>query len=62
MYSALIKALTGREPKVYRMKDGKIEIVCVREHLNNFMRYAELVDVIRELAGGDGASVKSDRD
>jgi hypothetical protein len=45
-YSALIKALTGREPKVYRMKDGKIEIVCVREHLNNFMRYAELVDVI----------------
>jgi hypothetical protein len=46
--SALIKALTGREPNVYRRSNGKIEIVCVREHLNNFMRYAELVDVIEE--------------
>jgi hypothetical protein len=27
-FSALIKALTGREPKVYRMMDGKIKIEC----------------------------------
>jgi hypothetical protein len=42
--SALVKALTGREPKVYRMKNGKIK--CYREHLDGFMRYAELADAI----------------
>jgi hypothetical protein len=45
-YSALIKALTGREPKVYRMKDGRIKIECYEGHLEGFMRYAELADVI----------------
>jgi hypothetical protein len=46
-YSALIKALTGREPKVYRMKNGTI-IVCGREHLEGFARYAELADAIKK--------------
>ena len=45
-YSALIKALTGKEPKVYRKSDGKIEVVCGREHLDGFARYAELADAI----------------
>ena len=45
-YSALIKALTGREPGVYRMKNGKIIIKCYREHLDGFMRFAELADAI----------------
>jgi len=45
--AALIKALTGKEPKVYRMKDGKIKIVCYREHLEDFMRFAELADPIK---------------
>jgi hypothetical protein len=46
--AALIKALTGKEPKVYRMKDGKIKIVCYREHLEGFMRFAELADAIKK--------------
>jgi hypothetical protein len=44
--SALIKALTGKEPKIRRRSDGKIEIVCGREHLDGFMRYTELADAI----------------
>jgi hypothetical protein len=44
--AALIKALTDKEPKVYRMKDGKIKIVCYREHLEGFMRFAELAETI----------------
>ena len=44
--SALIEALTGRRPRVYRIKDGIIMIVCGREHLKGFMRYAELADAI----------------
>ncbi|NAZ33658.1 MAG: hypothetical protein GU356_05170 [Pyrobaculum sp.] len=45
-YSALIKALTGKEPKVHHLKDGRIKIGCGREHLDGFMRYTELVDAI----------------
>jgi len=45
-YSALIKALTGKEPRVYRMKDGKTMIECGREHLDDFKSYTELVDAI----------------
>ena len=44
--SALVKALTGREPRVRRMKDGTIMIVCYEGHLEGFMRYAELADTI----------------
>jgi 23S rRNA pseudoU1915 N3-methylase RlmH len=46
--AALIKALTGREPRIYRMKNGKIKIVCYREHLEGFMRFAELADAIEK--------------
>jgi hypothetical protein len=45
-FSALIKALTGREPAVYRKSDGRILIECYGGHLEGFMRYAELADVI----------------
>jgi len=44
--SALIKALTGKEPRIRRMKDGTIIIECGREHLEGFMRYAELAEAI----------------
>jgi hypothetical protein len=47
-YSALIKALTGKEPRVYRMKDGKIMIECYEGHLEGFARYAELADDIEK--------------
>ena len=46
--SALIKALTGKEPRVYRMKDGTIIIKCYREHLNGFKRFAELADAVEK--------------
>ena len=45
-YSALIKALTGREPRISRRSDGKIEIVCNRAHLEGFRRFAELADAV----------------
>jgi hypothetical protein len=44
--AALIKALTDKEPKVYRMKNGEIKIVCYREHLEGFMCFAELAEAI----------------
>ncbi len=47
-FSALIKALTGREPKVYQRSDGTIESVCGREHLEGFRRFAELADAIEK--------------
>jgi hypothetical protein len=47
-FSALIKALTGREPKVYQRSDGAIIIYCGREHLDGFKRYAELTDAIEK--------------
>jgi len=46
-FSALIKALRGREPKVYCRSDGRIDIICGREHLDGFARYAELTDAVR---------------
>jgi hypothetical protein len=46
--AALIKALTGVKPRVYRMKDGTIIIECGREHLDGFARYAELADAIEK--------------
>jgi hypothetical protein len=45
-FSALIKALTGKEPWIQRMKDGRIMMACDREHLDGFRRYAELADAI----------------
>ena len=45
-FAALIKALTGMEPWVYRMKGGRIIIECSGEHLEGFRRYAELADAI----------------
>jgi hypothetical protein len=44
--AAVVKALTGREPKVRRVKNGEIVVECGREHLDGFMCYAELADAI----------------
>jgi hypothetical protein len=44
--AAVIKALTGKEPRIRRMKNGRIMRVCGREHLDGFARYAELADAI----------------
>jgi hypothetical protein len=45
-FSALIKALTGKEPRVRRMKDGTMLLECSREHLDGFALYAELADAV----------------
>jgi hypothetical protein len=42
--SALIKALTDEEPKVYRLKDGRMMIIC--NGVRNFARYRELAKYI----------------
>jgi len=44
--SVLVEALTGRRPRVYRMKDGRIRIECYEGHLEGFRRFAELADAI----------------
>jgi hypothetical protein len=44
--AAVIKALTGVKPKMRRRSNGKIEIVCGREHLDGFARFAEPADAI----------------
>jgi hypothetical protein len=51
-FSALIKALTGEEPGIYRRSDGKIDIVCGEGHLDGLARYAELADAIRRWLEG----------
>ncbi len=45
--AAVIEVLTGKRPRVYRKKSGQIVIECGREHLDGFMRYAELADAIK---------------
>jgi hypothetical protein len=44
--AAVIKALTGKEPRIHKRSNGAVEIVCYEGHLDGFMRYAELVDAI----------------
>jgi hypothetical protein len=46
--AAVVKALTGKEPRIRRMKDGEIKIVCGRKHLDGFTRYAELAEAIEK--------------
>jgi hypothetical protein len=47
-FSALVEALTGRRPRVYHMKGGRIIIECYEGHLEGFMRFAELADAIEK--------------
>ena len=47
-FSAVVEALTGKRPKVYRMKNGKMIMECGREHLEGFRRYAELAEAIEK--------------
>jgi hypothetical protein len=47
-FSALIKALTGKEPRIHHMKDGRIKIACYEGHLEGFRRFTELADVIEK--------------
>jgi hypothetical protein len=45
-FAAVVEALTGRKPRINRMKNGKIMIECGSEHLEGFRRYTELAEAI----------------
>ena len=45
-FAAVVEALTGRKPRINRMKNGKIMIKCGSEHLEGFRRYTELAETI----------------
>jgi ParB-like chromosome segregation protein Spo0J len=46
--AAVVEALTGRKPRIIVRSNGKIELMCGREHLEGFKRYAELTDAIEK--------------
>ena len=47
-FAVVIKDLTGKEPRIHRMKDGRIMIECYGGHLEGFKQYAELADTIEK--------------
>ncbi len=47
-FAAVVKALTGREPRIIERSNGKIEVECGRWHLDGFARYAELAEAIEK--------------
>ncbi|PLC65613.1 hypothetical protein B7L68_03555 [Thermoproteus sp. CP80] len=65
--SALVEALTGKKPRVRRM-GNRIVAECGREHLEGFMRYAELAEAIakwleetsRRQGGSEGQRADND--
>jgi hypothetical protein len=44
--AAVVEALTGKKPRIRRMKDGTIIIECGKEHLEGFRRYTEFAGAI----------------
>jgi hypothetical protein len=44
--AAVVKAITGKEPRIIEKSNGTIEAVYGSAHLKGFMRYAELADDI----------------
>ena len=47
-FAAVVEALTGKRPRVYRTKDGRIMIECYEGHLEGFALCAELADAIEK--------------
>jgi hypothetical protein len=47
-FAAVVETLTGRKPWIIARSNGKIELMCGREHLEGFKRYAELTDAIEK--------------
>ncbi len=46
--AAVVKAITGKEPRIIEKSNGTIEAVYGSAHLKGFMRYKELADAIKE--------------
>lgn len=53
-FAAVVEALTGKRPRVYRTKDGRIMIECYEGHLEGFALCAELADAIEKWLEGTG--------
>jgi hypothetical protein len=53
-FAAVVEALTGVKPRIYRMKYGTIIIECGREHLDCFARLRRTCRRHREVTRGDG--------
>jgi len=47
-FSALVKALTGKEPRIHEKSDGTVELICGMKQLKGFAHYAELADAIEK--------------
>jgi hypothetical protein len=47
-FAAVVKALTGREPRIIERSNGKMEVECGRGHLDGFACYAELAEAIEK--------------
>jgi len=45
-FAALVKALTGKKPKVLRSSRGKITIMLSKTHLYRLARYVELAETV----------------
>jgi hypothetical protein len=46
--AAVVKAITGKEPRIIEKSNGTIEAVYGSAHLEGFMRYKELADTIKK--------------
>jgi hypothetical protein len=46
--AAVVKAITGKEPRIIEKSNGTIEAVYGSAHLKGFMRYKELADTIKK--------------
>ena len=45
-FAAVVKALTGKKPRIRRRSNGTIELECYERHLEGFARFAELAEAI----------------
>jgi len=45
-FAAVVKALTGKKPRIRRRSNGTIELECYERHLEGFARFAGLAEAI----------------
>jgi len=50
---AVVEALTGKKPRIRRMKNGQVVIVCYEGHLEGFNALRRTLRRHREVAGGN---------
>jgi len=55
---AVVKAVTGKEPTVERLKKGEVWIVCFRSYLEGFMRYRKVYETAEKWLRRSGAGAE----